>query len=60
MSEEKSNKLIAEHAGEAGICEGCGNDGASYGTNPYSVEINQEYAPCWLCSDCYAQYAGDI
>ena len=29
-------------------------------TNPYWVEINDDYTKGWLCDKCVEKYAGDI
>ena len=42
-------------------CEKCGcKDCASYVEDPYQKDMNDTIVMRWLCSECYADIAGDI
>lgn len=44
-------------------CNSCGKkltDWSDYGPDPFVNEMYGDDSPCWLCSDCACQRAGDI
>lgn len=43
-----------------GICEHCGNSGASYCVNPYLEELYSETKDEWICESCYDNLLADI